>query len=368
MKQMKTLKFWAQVGVWVLLLLPLLLVCGLLLIPKYTPNAPQEQIFTIRFSDLRTENELYVNQFLNSIKNNDGYLVIGTSETTKRKNGNYYDFLNADPEVPCSFSYISGAGKTACTYFSLLVNNENFENLKIIYFVNPIYWTNKLANSNLDYFSRYTSYTPYMKADRSVDLSYFIKVNQKNARPWVKVTDFLSFYADKCRQRYYQDLRFNINSAAFEDSFPRIPREIDLQHLTFYRDLDSACYDFERNMARDAHFDSGDFDVYPDAEYRYEELRKMIEICKLRHVEIVFVLGPVNELGFAKADPKQLPGLLQVQDNVRQLFENAGVDFIDATDVGKVSGAFLDGQHHNSYGAFLISKKIKNYVLEKNNR
>ena len=90
MKQMKTLKFWAKVGVWVLLLLPLLLVCGLLLIPKYTPNAPQEQIFTIRFSDLRTENELYVNQFLNSIKNNDGYLVIGTSETTKRKNGNYY--------------------------------------------------------------------------------------------------------------------------------------------------------------------------------------------------------------------------------------------------------------------------------------
>ena len=147
MKKLYTLKNLAWIGVTALvaLLFWMTVAC---LIPSFHASGPDRQLYTIRHQDLRDNNPLYTNLLLNSIKENDGYLVLGTSESNPRNKGNYYDFLNADTSLSCRFSVIAGAGRTACTYFPLILGNDNVKNVKVLYYINPSYWCGKLATGN----------------------------------------------------------------------------------------------------------------------------------------------------------------------------------------------------------------------------
>ncbi len=366
--KMYRLKNMAFVGVVALVAVAAWMLASLC-IPTFRYSATDRQLYTIRHQELRDNNTLYTDLFLQSIKANNGYLILGTSESGSVTGGNYFDFLNADTTLDVRFSLVAGAGRTACTYFPLICGNDNVGNLKVIYYVNPAYWCNKLASSNEDYFMRYTSYAAMWSAgvrgDKYVD--EVIRANRRNVTMSDRSADFLAFYFDKIRRKYYQDLAFCLDSAKFEKSLTWMRPKEEAQKKVSYERPDSADYNYDLNVV--ASFDVNSYSLHVNTEpsYRYDELRAMIHLCRERKVDIVFVVGPYNHIAFSRANSSELADMQSVCQKILRLLDEEGVEYIDATDISSVPGTFSDWQHHSSYGAYLIYQKIKKYVVEKEN-
>lgn len=369
MKKFYTLKNLAWIGVTALvaLLFWMTVAC---LIPSFHASGPDRQLYTIRHQDLRDNNPLYTNLLLNSIKENDGYLVLGTSESNPRNKGNYYDFLNADTSLSCRFSVIAGAGRTACTYFPLIMGNDNIKNVKVLYYINPSYWCGKLATGNLDYFHRYVSYTAYRKANQgdNQEVNSILKTNLNYVIWTEKLNDGLEYWVDRIRRKYYQDLIFDFDSSRFYAGLTLIQPQKAYVSAASVPKPDSSRYQFALNVAKSFDVHSYTLHPHPEEEYRYEELRTMIRLCKARQVDITFVVGPYNHIAFAKVHPEDLPKIQQIPANILRILEEENAQYIDCSDLSTVPGVFEDWQHHTSYGATFIYQKIKEYVLEKENR
>lgn len=338
-------------------------------IPPFQAKTTEQQIYTIRHQDLRYNNTLYIDIFLNSIKQKNGYLVLGTSETNTLKNGNYYDYLNADTNLTPRFSVIAGAGRTACTYFPLIQGNPNVENVKILYFLNPIYWTAQFSQNNRNYFHRYVSYAVYQKSNHpyNAGVDAALRANKsKSISTWTE--DWLE-YALRCMKRKYdQDLRFALNPSHFQSTLHHFPNSKNLEINSHWGRIDSSKYNFTYNMSDTSHLRTYHFQVDTIARYRYDELQTMIDLCRQRHVDVTFVIGPYNRKAFSELNPKEIPHFENVYLQIRHLLDKNGCHYVDASDLSDVPGVFNDWQHHSSYGAYLLYLKIKDYVLEKENR
>lgn len=370
MKKLYQLKTLAYMGLVALVSVIVLLLIMPLCVPKFQMEKVGGQLYCIRLQELRDNDPLYTDLFLKNIKENNGYLILGTSESNSKPHGNYADFLNGDTTLNCGFSVISAAGKTSSTYFPLIQSNENVEGLKLIYYINPSYWCNKLARSSADYFHRYTSYTCYKKANTPKDeqVDHILQVNLKNARPSERVGDFLSFYTDRLRRTFYQDIRLKRHPEKFYDKLTWLAEKSHYQSYSFYGQIDSAHYNFDLNVAADFDIHKFTFTVDTASTYRYDELKAMISLCKKHHVDVTFVIGPYNAVAFEKVHPSELPHLEKVCQQIQQILETENVPYVNAVDISTVPGTFDDWQHHSSYGAYLIYQKIKDYVLEKENR
>jgi hypothetical protein len=340
------------------------------LIPTFKAPEAEKQLYTIRHQELRDNNPLYTDLFLKSIKRNNGYLVLGTSESNTLPHGNYYDFLNADTTLPCKFSVVAGAGRTPCTYFPLIQSNGNIEGVKILFFINPRYWSDRLANSNKEYFDRYVSAVEYQRANRTKNgqVDDILKVNRKNATLSYRVGEWGYFVLDRARRKYYQDLIFDLNPKKFQKSLHHFWTRPGFDEYPNFGKVDSAAYDFRYNVALPVEPHLGALSVDTSITYRYDELHTMITLCREHCVDITFVIGPYNRIALQKTCPEEVANLETVCRNIKQLCRQEGVPYIDATDLSSRLGAFNDYQHHSSYGAYLIYQKIKEYVLEKENR
>lgn len=358
---------WIGVTVLVALLFWMVLAC---LIPTFRVNRFEKQLYTIRHQDLRDNNVLYTDLLLKSIKSHDGYLVLGTSESNPRTKGNYYDFLNADTTLHCGFSVIAGAGRTPCTYFPLIQSNENVKGLKIIFFLNPSYGCGKLASSNVDYFNRYVSPTIYRLSNKPKNQSIdsILKKNEDNILIFDRIGDYFGYHIEKMRRKYYQDLRFKLDDEKFLGNLIWLDsaKVTSLPHNCARPD--SNRYNYKLNVSANFNVHSYTLWPHPEESYRCDELRTMIRLCRERGVAIVFVAGPYNHIAYSKVHPAELPKIQQVSKNMLRVLEEEGAAYIDCTDLSTVPGVFEDWQHHTSYGATLIYQKIRDYVLEKEDR
>lgn len=355
-------------------LVTLISVFGFLLfsfcIPKFKVPEPDGQLYTIRHQDLRDNNPLYTDIFLKSIKQNNGYLVLGTSESNSLEGGNYYDFLNADTTLPCKFSLVAGAGRTPCTYFPLIQSNENVRGLKVLFLVNPRYWCDPYAKSNKQYFSRYVSIAEYKRANhpKNKQVNDILKVNSPYIPLVSRIGDGTALFLDRVRRKYYQDLVFDLKPEKFRKSLHYVYSQSGFDRYPGFGKLDSTRYDFKYNVTKGYNPSENLFAVDTAASYRYDELRAMISVCKEHGVDITFVVEPYNKIAFKRTCPEQIPLLDGVCHNIMSICQQENVPFIDATDLSDTPGVFKDIQHHNSYGAYFIYLKIKNYVLGKENR
>lgn len=338
-------------------------------IPSFHVMTADEQLYTIRHKDLRDNNTLYIDLFLNSIKQNNGYLVLGTSETNTLKNGNYYDFLNADTNFTPRFSVIAGAGRTACTYFPLIQGNPEIENVKIIYFINPIYWTIRFSKNNGNYFHRYVSYFVYRKANHPHDAGAdaILQANKKRYFP-LYIADWLNYAFNRVRWKYIQDLKYAVDSSHFQNTLHYFPHAKQLELHPQMDCIDSTDYCFVYNMYDTSYLHAYHFKVDTISRYRYDELEAMIALCRQHKVDVTFVIGPYNRKAFSELNPKEIPHFENVYVQIRHLLDKNECHYVDASDLSDVPGVFNDWQHHTSYGAYLLYLKIKDYVLEKENR
>ena len=339
-------------------------------IPSFHVETTGKQLYTIHHQDLRDDNRLYLDLFLNSIKQNNGYLMLGTSETNTLKDGNYYDFLNSDTDLSIRFSVIAGAGRTACTYFPLIQSNTNVENVKIIYYINPIYWTTQFSKNNREYFHRYLSYSVYRKANHPHNAGgdAILQANKTGSSWTTAVVDQLEFTFNRAHRKYKQDLWFSITSSDFEKSLNKFPAFRTLNSYHHFGRIDSANYCFMYNMSDTSHLRTYHFQVDTIARYRYDELQTMIALCRQHKVDLTFVIGPYNRKAFSELRPEDIPHFDIVYNQIRHILDTEGCPYVDASDLSDVAGVFRDWQHHSSYGAYLLYLKIKEYVLEKENR
>ena len=340
------------------------------LIPTYRVSNGCAQLYTIRHQDLRDNNPLYTDLLLKSIKDNNGYLVLGTSETNELPTGNYFDFLNADTSLKAFFSVIGGAGRTACTYFPLIQSNDNVKGLKLIYFINPSYWCNKLAKSNADYFHRYISITEYRKANhpKDQDVNHILKVNLPNVRWSDRIVEPIADATDRIRRKYHQDLAFAWTPDKFYHRLTWPDTAWINRKVQNCNPPDSTLHNYSLNVSGQFNVYSYMLHPYPEEHYRYDELRTMIRLCHERGVEVTFVVGPYNHIAFEQIHPEELAKMQLVMTNILQLLEKEGASYIDCSDLSANPATFDDWQHPNSFGAFLIYQKIRDYVLEKENR
>lgn len=372
MKEVYRLRFLARIGVVVMVAVAFWLVVARFIPTFHAPQCPEweGQLFTIRHQDIRDNNPLYTNLLLTSVKRNDGWLVLGTSETNARPNGNYYDFLNTDTALRCGFSVIAGAGRTACTYFPLIQSNENVRGLKVLFFLNPSYGCGKLAYSNEDYFSRYVSSAVCREANRPVneDVERILQANLPKLNWGVRVGEWLACHTDRLRRKYSQDLAFSLNPSKFGETLTWLDSAMVSRLPDSCARPDSSRYNYELNVGASFDVHSYKLRPHPESSYRADELRTMIRLCKARGVDIVYIAGPYNEIAYRKVYPQDLPDIQQVSAEMLKVLDEEGAAYIDCTDLSAEPGVFADWQHHTSYGAYRIYQKIKNYVLEKENR
>jgi len=363
----------ANNGVFICLSLVLLLSFGYL-IPNFSSTRFDEQVYSLNGFNTKHNDHSEVSLFFQSIKENDGFLVLGTSETTSLENGNYYDFLNADEEInESAFSVLAGAGRTCGTHIPILLHHKNeLEGLKLIYFINPVYWRTDLCEPNLNYFNRYCNYAMCnslnLSSEERADFYALVKTYSDEINLFDKGIAYLEQGLRSARRNYFHDLRYKLFPEEYTSQFnfvSSVKRDYSgsLEYGKFNPNLIDSSYNISKNFIEKNWFKP----INSSENFRYVELNAFIKLCNQTGIEATYIIGPYNELFIKKHAEKDLEDYKKTSQSIKQLLTENKADFVDATDVSPVLGAFDDHQHHSSYGAYLIYQKIKSHFYEEKN-
>lgn len=331
------------------------LLLGGLFVPPFTPPPPEGPCAGINGLAWRHDDGAAVSYFLASLRDHGGVLCLGTSETTSLAGGNWPDFLNA---VEPRHAVMAGAGRTAGVMLPVLASHpEELRGLRLIYYVNPVYWNEEHGPLNPTYWTRYVA--PPLLAERAeVPEEVWRPVNRaRRALPLVERISPASALRS-LRAHWFNDVRHHLEPSTFTDAFHPVA-----QWTPPLPTGPSPRFDVRRGIDSTFHHPEWFRTVSSDPEVleaRDDELRAFIRACKHWGIEATFVLGPSNLPFMRWHAPEAEAGYARLGEHLAELLDDERTTWIDARDVGEVPGAFRDHQHHSSYGAALIAEKILN--------
>lgn len=361
----------AGYGLYLLVILIVIFPLGRFFIPPFTVKQPTRQLATLNGLSVKFNDSPAVSLFLRSIKSHHGYLCLGTSESDKLPDGNYYDFLNNDTAIQARFSILAGAGRTCGLYIPLLLDHrKEVDSLNIIYFINPVYWRTDLADVNTEYWNRYNNYkvctdialTPEEEKQYYQPVTSYI--NKLDIIE--KATYTLEYELRQYRKSFFQDLKYNINPKLYLSSLSYIANK--KKPLTGFNNFGKPDYkniDTTWNINKSFTHKEWFKPIDDTVTYRYKELTSFITTCRNLGINALFIVGPYNGRFITEYSPASLAGYQQTTNNIRNLLTAEKVNFIDASNQSYTAGAFMDHQHHSSYGAYLIYKELKILLNEK---
>lgn len=338
-----------------------------LVIPAYRPAPPDAQVMGMSGKHFKYGDELFLRYYVQSIKSNDGYLCLGTSESTSLEQGNYYDFLNADEGIEQKFTSLAGAGRTAGIHMTWMDKvRDDLDSLKVFYFINPVYWREDLCQLDKEYWTRYCNYELLGSEDSTIANL----MNQAGAaihRNQLSPLERLSHSTEKSirdwRTSYSQDLKYMLNPEAFTRalrlSTSLEPIAPDIQALEDF-ELDGT-YNVEKRFTNYNWFRP----ISPDTSYRWQELRAFINFCEKTNIDVSFIIGPYNQRFIENYQPTALEGYVELNRKLATFLEDEGVGFVDCSGFSRTLGAHKDLQHHSSFGAYLIYDQIARYIHAK---
>ena len=311
-------------------------------------------------------NRIFYN-FLEQLKQEKGILVLGTSETGNQLDGNnYFSILNKDKEFNKPVYAFGGAGRAANVYFPLILDNPKaFENLELIYYINPTYWRNGLNKFSEDYFKRYVddglAFSVKNKAQRSAIYNKFIKDGAEIKSYFPFITERIT---DNFKSFYYHNL-----TNLIANKIPIKSSKIDIKN--FYNDQKLKGFkqkiNLEYNVTDEFLKKNSPFPaIDTSSSYQYELLYNFIKLTKQYNINCTFYLGPYNEIYCNQQSPELKKEHQKVVRNIRQLLIKNDAVFIDGSAQSTIPGTFTDIQHISEYGAYLTAIQIKEYY-EKNN-
>jgi len=310
---------------------------------------------------IKSGNRIFYN-FLENVKQTNGILVLGTSETGNGLNGNnYYSILNRDNGFKKSVYSLGGAGRTANVYFPLILDNpQAFDNLDIIYYINPTYWRIGLNNFSSDYFNRYVdagiAIAVKNKAQKANIYDKFIKegAEKKAYFPFLanRIADnFKSFYYYNLiglltKNKPTNTVKLDINNYYSKQKIEDFKHKINLDY--------NATDEFLKKELPFLIIDT-------NSTYQYEMLLGFIQLTKKYNINCKFYLGPYNEIYCNKKSPKFKKEHQEVIKKIIHLLTTNNVEFIDGSIQSNIPGTFIDVQHISEYGAYLTALQIKEY-------
>jgi len=358
-------------GRFLLIAVLVLMLAGPWLIPEFKVDVGSTQWYTQKGKHFKYNDVGPISRFLQSVKKEDSYLVLGTSESIELNGGNYYRYLDYDPEQPDLFSYLAGAGRTCGKHIPMLLNHrEIVDSLKVIYFINPVYWSKGLSKPNKEYWNRYNNYAMLQRVKMTEEerIRYYQEIEASyNKINWAqKIQYSAEYWLREWRKPFFQDLNWQLDPEAYLNDHRIVVKGRGHSRYPNFGKVELEKLDSARNVDKSYQVKTKPKPIDVSTDYRYRELTSFIHLCQDLNVEVTYILGPYNERYFEAKAPEILPGFETCSDSIRQILQHERVDFIDATDISPVIGAFTDKQHHSSYGAYLIYQKIKQHLHEKN--
>jgi hypothetical protein len=356
-------RFWIPVTASVVFVLVLPAVLSLVRLP---------QALTVKGTYVKNNNRV-LDRFLSGIREENGVLVLGTSETAyKFDSCNYWGFLNADKSTDLKFSVLSGAGRTSSVYFPLLLKDpKKFQNLNILYYVNPTYWREYLSEFDTHYYENYAGKELVLgiikEAKKRGLYRQFIKpaVYDSIGIDSISINEFkdLSFQiVDNFRSYFYYDLvRLIQDNAKIRGKDKLLDTLTGKMYEEFVRDIDLQTNVTTEYLQRNADFPSID----KNTRFRYDELYAFINLCKNNDIRITFYLGPYNTVYAQHKNPELINDYQEVVREIREIIIGAELPLIDGSDISNIPGTFIDVQHISKYGAWLTAQKIKKYYEKK---
>ena len=359
----------SEYGLFLLVSLLLVLVLGNIFIPEYKVQNIDKQLLQLKGKHLKFSDDPHVTEFIRSVKRNGGYICMGTSESTSRRDGNYFEFLDQDTSYATRFSNLAGAGRSCGLYMPMLINYpEEVDSLNIIYFINPVYWRSELNDFKKGYWTRYLNYSTYKNTIAKSDIQGFLEISDDYGQVLNPGEIFLyrmENWMRKIRKPFFQDLRYWLFPAEYLKDLSFLAEEkTDLQEFNYFGRIDTANIDTSWNVTYEFKTRTW-LNPISDNDYRYKELKAFINLCRDLNVNVSFILGPVNEIYIRKYKPSYLDGYVLTIEKIRDVLNEEDADYIDATELGNIPGSFSDNQHHSSYGAYLIYLKVKKHIYEK---
>lgn len=340
-------------------------IISLLVIPIVIVNYPSK-IEIPNGTYIKSGSRVFYN-FLNKVKATEGILVMGTSETSNSMSGNnYWGLLDRDEDIKQHFYSLAGAGRCSYVYFPLILDNPKaFENLNVLYYINPTYWRKGLNEFNEKYFERYADSGFAMSVkNKAQNLGLY----EQFLKPGVNDEMVSNFKRNRIIENYrsifYYDLnqilaeegsssmhKINIDSLNSENHISKLIRPIDLTY--------NAIPNFLKKGNSFPPIDT-------ISNFQYEMLETFIDLTKEFKINCTFFLGPVNEIYCQGKNPELLKDHHLVVDRIKKILLNREVAYIDGSHQGTIPGTFVDVQHISEYGALLTAAQIKKYY-EKNN-
>jgi len=333
-----------------------------LILPVVIKHITMYQQLTISGAYIREDNRAF-NRFLESIKKDNGVLVIGTSETGNPLDGNnFWHFLNKDKRIEPFFSVLGGAGRCSYIWFpTFIANKDAFSGLTILYFLNPTYWRSGLNEFHEKYYHRYNSPTLVRKIHS--------RVNEYNIKEFVdpylerctsegkvdKLKGYLSLRYNGFRSFFSYDLRniFSngrmIKSRDYDDC---LKNEIELLLSGLNLDYNVSEEYFAKNKNSDIP------SVDKSSDFQYQALESFINLTKSIEIKLVVFVGPYNGILAQKNSPSVIPDYEKLLMKIKNLLETLQVPYIDGSDLSFEPGVFKDSQHHSEYGGWRIEEKI----------
>lgn len=346
-----------------------LVIIGPVVIPSFKPESKQ-QILSLNGNNLKFDDYFIVKDFFHSIQENNGYLCLGTSETTSIKGGNYYNFLNNDKDLDNRFSALSGAGRTCGMYIPVLLNHkEELAGLNIIYFVNPVYWREDLCRPSVEYWKRYCSYSLASRVEVSEENKENYKVVEECMDVYNSIEKMMMMSQDvirNLRAKYAVDLAFLADTMNYYNGLSVVnSTKDDLSKLKGFGKMNLNEIDTVWNIEYAFKNKNWFKPINQSIDYRYRELTSFSRICKNLKINLTCIVGPYNNRFIQNYSASSLGEYENTVKSIKELLSKENVAYIDAADISNVAGAFVDHQHHSSYGAYFIYLKIKDYLNEK---
>jgi len=345
----------------------LALILSLVIIPLFLVTLSPLSLSIPKGVQIKSGSHLFYN-FLENIKQANGILVLGTSETGNSLNGNnYYSLLNKDQNFNRSVYALGGAGRSANVYFPLILDNPKaFKDLNIIYYINPTYWRNGLNKFNETYANRYIE-------------SSLVNSTKKFAQKEGVFDDFMNLgenynsnilfsfsrAIDRFKSLYYHDLNLVLwKKTVIPIKKINIKTTYDSIRLTGLKQQ----INLEFNVTDDFLRKNSDFpSINTKSTYQDDLLLAFIQLCEKYEINCTFYLGPYNEIYCQQKNPELINEHQIVIKKIKDRLINSQIDFIDGSNLSSVPGTFMDVQHISEYGAFLTAIQIKEHYEKTNN-
>ena len=167
------------------------------------------------------------------------------------------------------------------------------------------------------------------------------------------------------RRNYFCDLRNLLAPAKYGQQFKFVSDSMShFRSYPGYGKIDTEKIDTVWNILKTFNHQKWYQPMNETDPYRFNELNAFIELCKKIGIKATFVIGPYNERFIQQYNSESLGGHQRVTQKIKQLLIDQKVNYIDATELSGVAGAFVDHQHYSSYGAYRIYQIIKQHLYE----